>query len=258
MIVLDWPAFLARSGPDLARGTAMTIGVFDGVHRGHQDLIARIARRAPLIPTVITFRRSPKEILGKNWEGDILSLDRRLALFESLGAEMAVLIDFSGDFSILKGSEFLDLLRGPGNMRFLAVGANFRCGFKLDTGAAELAALNGAAGVPTELAEPVTGGGLTVSSSRIRSAIRRGDLDGAAALLGRRAEIDITGLPVQVQDGGRCYQARSMRRIIPPDGRYRALLYGAGVPSGAEIAVSGGGVFVPAPADPERIELLSF
>jgi riboflavin kinase/FMN adenylyltransferase len=259
VIVLDWADLVERKGPDLPAETAMTIGVFDGVHRGHQGLIGQVINRFPLIPTVLTFRRNPKEVLRKSWEGELLSLNRKLTLFENLGVSVAVLIDFSEGFSKLRGRDFLELLRGPGNMRFLAVGDNFRCGFGLDTGAFELRALNNEMDIPTAVVAPVSKGGLPVSSSRIRKAIQEGDLAGAAALLGRRVEIDVDGLPQTPEQGGIRYDARLRKRVIPPDGVYSAFLYGTDLPHGEEavVSVEEGEVFVPSQVNPLRIELLT-
>ena len=186
LIINDWPGF---SGIP----SAMTIGVFDGVHLGHQALIERIVARGPN-PTVITFRDNPKKFLfpGK-YDKDIFSLEQKLAAFDSLGVCQVVLIDFSENFCKMSGREFFDILAEKGGMVYLAIGDDFRCGFRQKTDADSVRKMNEKRGVPTEIVSPVTlpetlGGG-PISSSRLRSAILLGDFKLAALMMGRSFDI---------------------------------------------------------------------
>jgi riboflavin kinase/FMN adenylyltransferase len=263
MLVLEWPRFIRGELKDAAgpgRGTAVTVGVFDGIHRGHRELVGRIIRKRPLlIPAVVTFRQNPKAALKKpGWTGDILSLNRKLALFEILGVEAVVLIDFSLNFSRITGKEFIDLLIREGNPLFMAVGAGFRCGYQMDTGAAQIKALANAAGVSVEVVDPVLEGPHPVSSSRIRSAVSGGDLSRAACLLGRNVEIDCTGMSVTSLDGGRFYHTISQNRVTPAPGRYTVVLHGRDAGRGIKtgVSVEKEGVFVPLQIDVEWIEFL--
>jgi riboflavin kinase/FMN adenylyltransferase len=234
----------------------MTVGVFDGIHRGHRALIDAICRRGQdHTPTVVSFRRSPKELLRpREWQGDILSLGRRLAIFEDLGVGAVILIDFSVDFSRLGGNEFIVLLRRWGNLGYMALGGHFRCGYDLDTGAAEIKAVNESVGVPTEVLAPVRDDAGPVSSSRIRQAIIRGDIPHAEALLGRNVEIDFSDMTAENREEGTFFSFTASPRVLPPPGWYPALLYGgqAGAGMKTEIRIQGGGVFVPLPAGPRR------
>jgi hypothetical protein len=264
MLRLEWPEFadsgLART--ELAgRGLAMTIGVFDGVHRGHQVLLER-ALSSPLPAAVISFTRSPKFILRPETdEGDIMGAEQKLRLFEQMGIALAVMIDFSEKFSKLGGREFVDLLQDRGNLRFLVIGSNFRCGYRHTADAAFIKRVNLDKGIPTEVAEPVKVGGIQVSSSRIRSAIAGGRLLEASELLGRRVEIDFAGVPAVSGAGGVYFDLASRNRILPPPGGYAALVFGNS-PQGteAQISVEGKGVFVPldasGPGTVRRVEFL--
>ncbi|MDR0387559.1 MAG: FAD synthetase family protein [Treponema sp.] len=264
MLALEWSRFirgdLKDEMPGSERGTAVTVGVFDGIHRGHRALIERIAGKRPLlVPMVVTFRQNPKAALKKpGWTGDILSLNRKLAFFENLGVEAVILIDFSLNFSRITGREFIDLLIRRGNPKFIAVGAGFRCGYQMDTDTAQIRAFVKKAGISVEVVDPVLEGPHPVSSSRIRSAIAEGDLDRAARLLGRNVEIDCTGMTVSFRDGGRFYHTASQNRVIPAPGRYGVLLHGRDAGSGIEtgVSVDKEGVFVPLPVDAEWIEFL--
>jgi riboflavin kinase/FMN adenylyltransferase len=258
MRILDWSQCSFAD-----RKTAVTIGVFDGVHRGHQVLIDRIVKKGPeLTPMVITFRQSPKGFLKKqDWSGDILSLNRKLVIFENLGVAAVVLIDFSINFSKLTGKEFLELLRIRGNPGYAAIGSDFRCGYRMDTDAARIKALNGEAGIPTDVVEPIADGGQTlrISSSRIRAAISLGELSRAAAMLGRNVEFDFTGLESGVRSGGRFYGTAAAHRVIPAAGRYPVLLYEKGSAAGiqTEITVERDGILVPPQFEAERVEFLT-
>jgi riboflavin kinase/FMN adenylyltransferase len=249
MLRLDWQEF-AASGLDhtefAGRGLAMTIGVFDGIHRGHQVLLERVLSSG-LPAAVISFTRSPKFILRPETdEGDIMGAEQKLRLFEQMGIALAVMIDFSENFSKLNGKEFIDLLKDRGNLRFLTIGSNFRCGHRHTVDAAFIRRMNLESGIPTEVAEPVTVGGVQVSSSRIRSAIARGDIPGAAELLGRRVEIDFAGVSADRSAGGVCFDLASKNRIMPPVGRYPVLAFDNS-PQGREthISIERKGVFIP-------------
>jgi FAD synthase len=161
-----------------------TVGVFDGVHLGHQALINKVVNRGPN-PTAITFRQNPKGILSpETYGGDIIGLEEKLALFEKLGITRTILIDFSENFSRLEGRFFIETLLDRG-LAFLAVGENFRCGCGLDTDAAAIRRITAGRGVETEVLKPVLFAGERVSSSRIRAAISAGEFEKARALLGR-------------------------------------------------------------------------
>lgn len=220
--IIEWPDFIkAGSNPG---PSAMTIGVFDGVHLGHQALIKRIVSVGPN-PTVVTFRENPKKIVSPgNFSGDIFSLRQKLDVFEQMGVKRLILIDFSEEFSKLNGREFLNLLEDRGKMAFLVIGSNFRCGYRQDTGAENIESMNRRKGIPTEVIPPVAipleSGKEPVNSSRIRSAIISGDIRTASALMGRNFELDIS-------DIGRkelVYDICSAHRIIPSDGQYRVIV----------------------------------
>jgi riboflavin kinase/FMN adenylyltransferase len=240
----------------------MTIGVFDGVHRGHQVLIEKITRRGPEYrPVVVTFKENPKKLLhNPGWKGDILSMAQKMTIFRDLGVGLTVLIDFSGNFSKLSGRQFIDTLRLRGNLGYLAIGGNFRCGYRLDTDAARIKALNNAAGIPTDVVEPVGGGAHPVSSSLIRGAIAAGDFPRAASLLGRSVEVDLTGVAVSRRGEGVFYDLAAQHRILPPRGRYPVLVYGESSPEvmAVEVTVVEGGILMDPPCKAARVEFYHY
>jgi riboflavin kinase/FMN adenylyltransferase len=255
MRVIDWSKIAAGSSP--AGASALTIGVFDGIHRGHQELIRRItARNAEFISTLITFRKNPKEFLKKReFKGDILTLDQKLLIFEQLSIAQVVLIDFSENFSKLGGKEFLDLVRNRLRPGFVAVGGNFRCGYRGDTDAPRLKALYHKAGIPVEVVVPVLDGARPVSSSRIRSAIAAGDFSAAARLLDRNFEFDVSSIVPEDRGDGVFYRTNRLRRIIPGPGNYSALLHGGGK---AGVVVLKDGILVPRRGEGEALCRIEF
>lgn len=171
---------------------SLAVGVFDGVHPGHQVLIRHICRSTDAIAAVVTFRQNPLFVLKPEifW-GDIIGFDQKLHLLETMGVGLAVIIDFSAEFSRINGRDFINLLLDSGPVKRIALGRNFRCGHGLDTGVREIKALAGVRGVDVWVAEPVMDGASMISSSRIRQALAAGNVTEAERLLGRPIESKI-------------------------------------------------------------------
>ena len=183
MRTISWDEYTA-SDSLLVDPLAVTVGVFDGVHRGHQSLIRQVCA-SPYLPTVVTFKQNPQQILKPGaFGGDIMTLEEKLRVFEVLGVQLTVLIDFSAEFSKISGRAFIDLLLNR-PVKLIALGRNFRCGHGLDTGAEEIRSLAGAQGVEVCVMPPVMDEGQPVSSSRIRQALAAGRQAEAERLLNR-------------------------------------------------------------------------
>ena len=198
MQIIKWHQFLDDGLPLGDKPASVTIGVFDGVHRGHQALIERVVShnanpKADYVPVVFTFKRNHKtENIQQRTENsnlrfgeqsDIQSFEERLAMLESFGIQITVVIDFSDKFRRMPGAEFLKILLERGKIGFFAVGGGFRCGYQLDTDAAAIEKFFASHNVPVEIVPQVMEGTLPVSSSRIRAAIAAGDHALAQAML---------------------------------------------------------------------------
>jgi len=182
MLVIDWPHFLKNGFQIGEKKSSVTIGVFDGVHRGHQALIERVvAHNADDVPAVITFRENHKKEEAEN----IQTFSQKLAVFENMGIKITLAVDFTEEFKRMTGTEFLETLLKRGNVGFLAVGSSFCCGYQLDTNAAAIQKFFTAQNIPVEIVPEVLESGLPISSSRIRAAIANGDLALAEKMLGR-------------------------------------------------------------------------
>jgi len=159
----------------------MTVGIFDGVHIGHQALLKRIVSYDSCeTPVVVTFRQN-----HKNESGNILTFKQRVNIFESMGIQITVVIDFTEEFKKMPGIEFLKILLERGNVGFFAVGTGFRCGYQQDTDAEMIQKFFTSHDIPVEIIPRVMEGSLPVSSSRIRGAISAGDIESAQKMLGR-------------------------------------------------------------------------
>jgi riboflavin kinase/FMN adenylyltransferase len=181
MKVIEWQQFLEDIFPLNGKFSSMTVGVFDGVHLGHQALLKQIVTHDEnKIPVVATFRQN-----HKIEHGNILTFRQRLEIFESLGVQITLAIDFTKAFRQMPGIEFLNILLKHGNVGFFAVGSDFRCGYQQDTDAEMIKKFFTSHNIPAEIAPKVMEGSLPVSSSRIRGAISSGDTGLAQKMLGR-------------------------------------------------------------------------
>ncbi|MBA2295244.1 MAG: riboflavin biosynthesis protein RibF [Actinobacteria bacterium] len=174
MRIVHAPAQLER------RPRAVALGTFDGVHRGHVAVV-RALFDSGLEPTVITLDPHPRIALGNRVEL-ISTLERRLELLAAMGVAETLVAAFTPEFMRLKPTEFVaTYLHGIG-AQAVAAGESFQFGHRREGSRQTLAA----AGLDLLRVDQVPG----VSSSAIREAVRRADLDAAAGMLGRPFELD--------------------------------------------------------------------
>lgn len=179
----------------------VTIGVFDGVHLGHQSLIAHnldLARRLDLESVVVTFDPNPLEVLRPQIAPQRLcDLARRIELIAELGVELVEVLEFDADLAAMTAPEFIDtVLLKRLDARHVVIGHGFRFGNRA-LGTAQT--LREAGLVVDEFA--LVGAGEPISSTRVRAAVAAGDVRGAASMLGRPHEV--SGRVVQGQKRGR-------------------------------------------------------
>jgi riboflavin kinase / FMN adenylyltransferase len=172
---------VARSPGDLAaQPRAVAIGSFDGVHVGHQRVL-RAAVDAGLTPTVVTFDPHPRVALGHRVEL-LTTLQRRLELFAGAGIEDVLVVDFTQELAALDAADFADQFLRAIGAEVVVAGADFRFGRARQGDLGLLATL----GFDARTVPLVEG----VSSTLIRGLLRAGEVDRAAPLLGRAAEVD--------------------------------------------------------------------
>jgi riboflavin kinase / FMN adenylyltransferase len=174
--------------------TAVTIGVFDGVHKGHQAILRRVlkeAKRNSLRSVVVTFYPHPVKILNPGAKIPFLiSLKHRIKLIKNMGIDDCVVIKFTKRFSGLSPEIFVkSILIDKLNLKVLVTGENFFFGSKEKGDTKSLEGLSEAYGFKFYSIPPLKIGGEFISSTRIRKAIEKGDLKLASKLLGRPAAI---------------------------------------------------------------------
>jgi riboflavin kinase/FMN adenylyltransferase len=186
-VLIEWQQFLKKGMPvnikPSGKLTSMTIGNFDGIHRGHQALIKRIVLKKGFVPVVVTFRQNFKTAQMAE-QKNILDFRQKLVMLKNLGIKIVIVIDFTEDFRQIPGIKFLRSLHKNGSIGFFAIGDDFRCGYKQDTNAEAICNFFTSHKIPVEIIPPVIEGSLPISSSRIRTAIAEGDTILAEKMLG--------------------------------------------------------------------------
>lgn len=215
----------------------VTIGVFDGVHRGHQLIIGSAVERARslgLPSVVLTFDPHPSEVVRPGTHPPMLTGQRvKAEILESLGVDVMCVLPFTLEFSRLDPDEFVHaVLVERLHARAVIVGENFRYGQKAAGDVASLAAAGkrfgfSVEGVPLQGTEETTW-----SSTYVRSCVDAGDVEGAAAALGRDHRID--GVVVRGDQRGRDlgYPTANLEPLpwsaVPADGVYAGRLLRSG------------------------------
>ena len=214
-----------RDVPDVfARGTALTVGNFDGPHIGHDSLFALVraeAEKDGLTPGVVAFKQSLGAFKSEGfYEGDLSTLAQRLSVIEARGMAFAILIDFSDKFGKIEGRSFLSMLVHGCGMKFIAEGWDFRCGYRGAYGMKEIRAFSLESGIVSEFPEPTLYEGERVCSSLIRLRIFEGDIRSAEAMLGRKYVLDCSA-SVWKKDGCALTAERSaFAQVLPERGTY--------------------------------------
>ena len=181
------PALIPLCSPqDARRPTALALGSFDGLHAGHRRVIGQAIDGAAAVPTVVSFWPHPREVLFGEARLRLDLPSEKLKLLQPLGIEQLVLVPFTRELSRLSGEEFVNtVLLDTLQAQRIAVGANFRFGNNRSGDADVLQRVAAARGVEVLVTEIVEDGNGRMSSSRIRAALERGDLDTAKTLLER-------------------------------------------------------------------------
>ncbi len=176
------------------QGTAVALGFFDGVHRGHQAILrgaCELARQAGLEPIAFTFANHPLTVLAPDRVPGLLSSqEERFRLIQGFGLRV-VWMEFGPEFSRMPALDFAgEVLRGRLDARAVSVGPNYRFGHGARGDAALLQTLATTLGFQVCRVPALEAGGALVSSSRIRKLVRHGRMEEAASALGRPYRVD--------------------------------------------------------------------
>lgn len=213
-----------------SHGASVAIGVFDGVHKGHQKLLAHAvtdAKRHGTMAVMVTFDPHPVEVImpGKSPE-TLTPLARRAELAAEYGIDAVFAIPFDKEIASWTPAEFFDrLLVERLHARSVVVGTNFTFGYKAAGTAETLKSLCEARGIECHIEELVSDGEGTVSSTAIRHALAEGDARRAGQMLGRPHRV--TGEVIHGEGrGGKelgyptANLSADMNECVPVDGVY--------------------------------------
>jgi riboflavin kinase/FMN adenylyltransferase len=193
---------------------AVAVGTFDGVHLGHRRVLDAV-EAAGLVSTVVTFDPHPRVALG--YEVELLAtLERRLELLEQAGIEETLVVEFDLELARLEPEEFVEAVLRPIGAEVVVAGANFRFG---RSRSGDLGLLGGL-GFDVRAVPLVEG----VSSSRVRELLRAGEVERAARLLGRPAEVEGTVVAGDARGGTLGFPTANLRPdpllLVPAFGIY--------------------------------------
>jgi riboflavin kinase / FMN adenylyltransferase len=216
--------------PDV-RGTFVTVGTFDGVHLGHQDVLGRLVRRAAasgLRSLLLTFEPHPLAVLRPDDAPPLLTTrEEKLEILAEIGLDYVAVLPFSRTVAELDAESFVRrVLLARYRMRELLIGHDHRFGRGRSGDAAVLRTLGATLGFGVDVVHPVLAEGeRPVSSTLLRRAVAAGDLATAARGLGR--PYAISGRVVPGEQRGRLLGYRTLnlaplspRKLLPPQGVY--------------------------------------
>lgn len=215
------------------RKVSLAIGMFDGVHLGHQQLVRQAladAEQHEGLAAVVTFDRHPNSIVAPDRVPPLIyAPPQKLRALGSLGVDATLIIPFTRDFSAQPADEFIrQLAHKLGPLHSICVGSSFVFGHRRSGDVTLLQNLGRELGFMVRGIASVSLDDEVVSSTRIREAVRQGDLDGASQMLGR--EYALSGMIVRGNELGAKlgYPTANLEmngRLVPPNGVYAVHAY---------------------------------
>ena len=212
--------------------SVVTIGFFDGVHLGHQEVFRRTvdaARERDARSIAVTFDRHPRETLTPGGEPRLLTtVERKAALIEARGIDVLVVLAFTKEFSLVPADAFVrDVLVGGLHAVHARVGENFTFGHRAAGTVATLRDVGGPLGMSADQVGLFALGGRVVSSSSIRQALAAGDLSWPRTALGRRYAVDGEVVAGAGRGSGLGYPTANLRTwprlLLPGQGVYAGI-----------------------------------
>lgn len=224
------------TGPEIfdndLKGSVVTIGNFDGVHRGHREIFRRLIRQGEslgLPSVVVTFEPHPLALLAPESAPPLITtFGQKAALIADTGIDILAVIEFTREFAQVTAEAFVrEILCGSLGMRHVIIGHDYAFGRERQGNYATLERLGPECGFTLEDLDPVGEGETVFSSSLARRLIAGGDMPAAAAVLGRYHAI--TGRVVHGRDLGHSLgfptaNIATGNELLPPDGVYAVVV----------------------------------
>ncbi len=210
----------------LNRDSVVTIGTFDGIHRGHRaviDSVRQAALERQLASAVVTFFPHPGVVLGRAEPFYLTSTDEKIEVLSTLGIDVLVVMTFTIEMSRTRAADYVSMLVEHLRMREVHVGYDFAFGHNRE-GTVDFLKRSGAErGFGVREVEAQVNGNQSISSTGIRQALRRGDVETAARWLGRPFRLSGTTTEVDEPKAARAPRARLdvwQEHAIPANGVY--------------------------------------
>lgn len=179
------PVWITSTPERALTPTAIALGNFDGVHRGHQNVIQPVLEHS-LRSTVVTFHPHPREYFSGEPSSLLTPLEEKISHLKHLGVQQLVLLPFNQELASLTPSAFIqDLLIKQLEPHYISVGEDFRFGYQRQGNAATLSAIASQLAITLNIATLQRNQNQRISSSRIREALNQGNIELANQLLGR-------------------------------------------------------------------------
>ena len=220
--------FHGTDNADIARPTVLTLGVFDGLHLGHQLIMQTVverARAAGAVPTVITFEPHPREVLHPESAPPLLqTFDQKIEALGVLGIEQTIIIHFDRAFSQVRAQDFLrDVVVDRLHAKAVYLGRGFAFGHNREGNIELLRTVSGSLGFFADEVPEVRLRGRRVSSSRIRELLQHGRVNLARRMLDRPYGVEgrvVRGAERGVTLGFPTANLHPQNRVIPRNGVY--------------------------------------
>ncbi|MBO7430367.1 MAG: adenylyltransferase/cytidyltransferase family protein [Spirochaetia bacterium] len=221
MNIYSWKEFTEKK-PLSGVPSAITVGVFDGIHKGHMEILRQVLSQGNGIHSVVfTFRTNPALFFKGSFRGDIYTLQQKISAFQELGADTLILIDFSADFVKLSGKQFFSIIGASLMLKKIAVGYDFKCGCGNDTTSDDIVSMFAGTDVDVQVVPEYRCAGVPVKSTMIRTFIQTGELNILPELMEFGYSIDISG------HMGSMLRSDT-KQVLPPAGSYSMRLYDRG------------------------------
>lgn len=216
----------------LLDAACLTIGNFDGVHRGHAEIFTHLKQKSldlGLPSVVVTFEPHPLKVLAPESAPSLITtFEQKSALIEEAGIDCLVVVPFSKEFSLVSAVDFvLNILCRSLGMRHIIIGHDYAFGRGREGTFSTLATLGTQNGFTLEDLPPIGEEGVIFSSSLVRSAVSDGDMDAASRILGRFYQISGTvvhGREVGQSLGFPTANVSTDNELIPSDGVYAVMV----------------------------------
>ncbi len=248
MQVVRWP----EERPPPGGRSVVSLGVFDGVHLGHAELIRRVVDRAHdrrATPALVTFDRDPTAVLSHRAQPAITSLEHKLRLFRQMGVGLCLVVRFTADLARMSAEQFARrVLHGALGAQLVVVGQDCRFGHNRRGDVALLRRVGRQLGFEVESVPPVCVDGEPVSSTAIRQAVQEGRLSRARRLLGRPFSLYGTVVPGEGRGKELGFPTANLdlhNEAVPPAGVYVCRAFTDGQPLPAVVSVGGQQTFHP-------------